>query len=79
MRKFLTGLIGLGLLEHSVLSLAGNVRASAFARIRSLHNPTQASLELGIDGEAIEHGVLGFSVLQAHSFYGLPWGWRRGP
>ena len=52
---------------------AGNVRASAFARIRGLHNPTQASLELGIDGEAIGHGVLGFSVLQAHSCYGLPW------
>lgn len=27
----------------------------------------------GIAKEAIEHGVLGFSVPQAHSFYGLPW------
>jgi acetyl-CoA acetyltransferase family protein len=26
-----------------------------------------------IPGEAIGHGVLGFSVPQAHSFYGLPW------
>ena len=27
----------------------------------------------GIPAEAIGHGVLGFSVPQAHSFYGLPW------
>jgi acetyl-CoA acetyltransferase family protein len=26
-----------------------------------------------IPGEAIEHGVLGFTVPQKHSFYGLPW------
>ena len=35
-----------------------------------------AALELGrrgIPGEALEHGVLGFSVPQKHSFYGLPW------
>jgi acetyl-CoA acetyltransferase len=32
--------------------------------------------ELGrraIPGDAIEHGVLGFTVPQKHSFYGLPW------
>ena len=27
----------------------------------------------GIPGAAIEYGVLGFSVPQAHSFFGLPW------
>src|SRR5581483_7719870 len=26
-----------------------------------------------IPGEAIAHGVLGFTVPQKHSFYGLPW------
>ena len=27
----------------------------------------------GIPGEAFDHGVLGISVPQKHSFYGLPW------
>ena len=27
----------------------------------------------GIPGEMIDHGVLGFSVPQKHSFYGVPW------
>ncbi len=59
-------------MEHSVLSLAGK-----FARLHSLEfaaSTTRRKIaRLGIDGKAIGHGVLGFSVLQAHSFYGLPW------
>ncbi len=49
----------------------------AFANLHSLEFAAYtARKELArreIPGEAIEHGVLGFSVPQAHSFYGLPW------
>lgn len=69
-----TGLIG------ALRSLAGRERSRVCIRSNSQPPQPDASIaQLGIDGEAIEHGVLGFSVLQAHSFYGLPWGWRRGP
>jgi len=48
-----------------------------FARLYSLEfaaSTTRRKIaRLGIDGKALGHGVLGFSVLQAHSFYGLPW------
>ena len=27
----------------------------------------------GLQAQAFDHGVLGFSVPQKHSFYGLPW------
>ena len=49
----------------------------AFANLHSLEfaaYTTRKELERReIPGEAIGHGVLGFSVPQAHSFYGLPW------
>jgi acetyl-CoA acetyltransferase family protein len=49
----------------------------AFANLHSLEFAAYtARKELArreIPGEAIGHGVLGFSVPQAHSFYGLPW------
>ena len=49
----------------------------AFANLHSLEfaaYTTRKELERrGISANAIEHGVLGFSVPQAHSFYGLPW------
>ncbi len=49
----------------------------AFAHLHSLEfaaHTTRRELDrLGIEAEAIGHGVLGFSVPQAHSFYGLPW------
>jgi acetyl-CoA acetyltransferase family protein len=50
---------------------------SAFAHLHSLEfaaDTTRKELERrGIAANAIDHGVLGFSVPQAHSFYGLPW------
>jgi acetyl-CoA C-acetyltransferase len=49
----------------------------AFANLHSLEFAAHTTRnELGrrsIPPEAIDHGVLGFSVPQAHSFYGLPW------
>lgn len=49
----------------------------AFAHLHSLEfaaYTTRREIDrLGIDGKAIGHGVLGFSVPQAHSFYGLAW------
>jgi acetyl-CoA acetyltransferase len=49
----------------------------AFANLHSLEFAAHtARNELGrrnIAPQAIDHGVLGFSVPQAHSFYGLPW------
>jgi acetyl-CoA acetyltransferase family protein len=49
----------------------------AFANLHSLEfaaYTTRKELDRrGIPADAIEHGVLGFSVPQAHSFYGLPW------
>ena len=49
----------------------------AFANLHSLEFAAYtARKELArreIPGKAIGHGVLGFSVPQAHSFYGLPW------
>jgi acetyl-CoA acetyltransferase len=49
----------------------------AFANLHSLEFAAYtARKELArreIPGEAIGHGVLGFSVPQSHSFYGLPW------
>jgi acetyl-CoA acetyltransferase len=49
----------------------------AFANLHSLEFAAHTTRnELGrrsILPEAIDHGVLGFSVPQAHSFYGLPW------
>jgi len=48
----------------------------AFANLHSLEfaaHTTRKELDRrGIPPAAIEHGVLGFSVPQAHSFYGLP-------
>jgi acetyl-CoA C-acetyltransferase len=49
----------------------------AFANLHSLEFAARiARKELErrhIPADAIEHGVLGFSVPQSHSFYGLPW------
>lgn len=49
----------------------------AFANLNSLQFAAQIlRLELSsrkIPGEAIEYGVLGISVPQKHSFYGMPW------
>lgn len=49
----------------------------AFANLHALefaaHTARKELVRRGIEPEAIEHGVLGFSVPQAHSFYGLPW------
>jgi acetyl-CoA acetyltransferase family protein len=49
----------------------------AFANLHSLefaaHTARKELGRRGIPAEAIEHGVLGFSVPQAHSFFGLPW------
>ena len=49
----------------------------AFANLHSLEFAAHTTRnELGrrsIPPEAIDHGVLGFSVPQAHSFYGMPW------
>ena len=49
----------------------------AFANLHSLefaaHTVRKELGRRGIPAEAIEHGVLGFSVPQAQSFYGLPW------
>lgn len=49
----------------------------AFAGLNSLEFAAHvAKAELakrGIAGEAFDHGVLGISVPQKHSFYGLPW------
>ena len=49
----------------------------AFANLHSLefaaHTTRKEMDRRGIPPDAIEHGVLGFSVPQAHSFYGLPW------
>ncbi len=60
-------------MEHSVF-FAGRERSRICIRSNSQPPQPDASIaRLGIDGEAIGHGVLGFSVLQAHSFYGLPW------
>jgi hypothetical protein len=49
----------------------------AFANLHSLefaaHTARKELARRAIPVEAIGHGVLGFSVPQAHSFYGLPW------
>ena len=49
----------------------------AFANLHSLefaaHTVAKELARRMIPAEAIEHGVLGFSVPQSHSFYGLPW------
>jgi acetyl-CoA C-acetyltransferase len=49
----------------------------AFANLHSIQFAAHvAKSELAkrkIEGEAIEHGVLGISVPQRHSFYGMPW------
>ena len=49
----------------------------AFANLHSLefaaHTVGKELARRKIPAEAIEHGVLGFSVPQSHSFYGLPW------
>jgi acetyl-CoA acetyltransferase len=49
----------------------------AFADLHSLefaaHTARKELARRAIPVEAIEHGVLGFSVPQARSFYGLPW------
>jgi acetyl-CoA acetyltransferase len=49
----------------------------AFANLHSLefaaYTARKEFARREIPGEVIEHGVLGFSVPQAHSFYGLPW------
>ena len=49
----------------------------AFANLHSLefaaHTARKEFARRAIPVEAIGHGVLGFSVPQAHSFYGLPW------
>src|SRR2546421_8415924 len=49
----------------------------AFANLHSLEFAAYTvKRELGrrnIPGEAIEHGVLGFTVPQKASFYGMPW------
>jgi acetyl-CoA acetyltransferase family protein len=49
----------------------------AFSHLHALEfaaHVTKAELaRRKIPGEAIDHGVLGFSVPQKHSFYGLPW------
>ena len=49
----------------------------AYANLNSLELAAEvARKELdarGIPKDAIDHGVLGFSVPQKHSFYGLPW------
>jgi acetyl-CoA acetyltransferase family protein len=49
----------------------------AFANLHALefaaHIAKKELAHRGIERQAIEHGVLGFSVPQAHSFYGLPW------
>ncbi len=49
----------------------------AFASLHSLEFAAHTTrIELGrrgIPAETIEHGALGFSVPQSHSFYGLPW------
>jgi acetyl-CoA acetyltransferase family protein len=49
----------------------------AFANLNSLefasYTLKQELARRNIDGEAIEHGVLGFTVPQKSSFYGMPW------
>jgi hypothetical protein len=49
----------------------------AYANLNSLELAAEvARKELerrAIPKQAIDHGVLGFSVPQKHSFYGLPW------
>ena len=49
----------------------------AYANLNSLELAAEvARKELesrAIPAQAIDHGVLGFSVPQKHSFYGLPW------
>ncbi len=49
----------------------------AFANLHSLqfaaHIAKQELARRNIPSGAIEHGVLGFSVPQKHSFYGMPW------
>jgi len=49
----------------------------AFAHLHSLefaaYMTRKELAQRSIAPEAIEHGVLGFSVPQSHSFYGLPW------
>jgi acetyl-CoA acetyltransferase family protein len=49
----------------------------AFANLHAIEfaaHVTKAELaRRRIPGEAIDHGVLGFSVPQKHSFYGMPW------
>jgi acetyl-CoA acetyltransferase family protein len=49
----------------------------AFANLHSLefaaYTVRKELARRKIPAEAIEHGVLGFSVPQSHSFYGLPW------
>jgi len=48
-----------------------------FANLHSLefaaHTARKELAQRRIPAEAIEHGVLGFSVPQSHSFYGMPW------
>lgn len=49
----------------------------AFASLHSLefaaHVAKQELARRGLPAQAFDHGVLGFSVPQKHSFYGLPW------
>lgn len=49
----------------------------SFANLNALefaaHTTRQELARRNIAPEAIEHGVLGFSVPQKHSFFGLPW------
>jgi acetyl-CoA acetyltransferase family protein len=49
----------------------------AFAGLNSVefaaHVAKQELARRGIPAQAFDHGVLGFSVPQKHSFYGLPW------
>ena len=49
----------------------------SFANLNSIEFAAHvARIELkkrGIDPERFDYGVLGFSVPQKHSFYGLPW------
>ena len=49
----------------------------SFANLHSIefaaHVTKQELAKRKIAGEAIDHGVLGITVLQKHSFFGLPW------
>jgi len=49
----------------------------AFANLNALelaaHTLKRELARRAIPGEAIEHGVLGFTVPQQHAFYGMPW------